>query len=497
MIIYFEHASKLPFQRILSTAMVSISENKNSAWSHFSLPCWRSRPLVEEFPGWIEPVEGLYALHKDSSPVLLESAPGFGRLGRYSILAIWPSVHLMAKGSLVTIQTATGRWSGPGDFFEALRFLLEYYRVEPFTPPLPFMGGAIGYLGYDLGRLLETIPSWAGDDLGVPDAVLAFYDTAAIFDHESHQVFLVSTTSEDALQNLKRRLSEAKPVPEAFFQVGQVKGNFTPEGFQDAVRRAKEYIAAGDIYQVNLSQRFSALLKGSPCALYAQLRQATPAPFAACLDFGEISLVSASPERFLKFDPQTRQIETRPIKGTRPRSADSRRDAALARELQMSAKDRAENVMIVDLERNDLGRVCDKGSVEVPELWVVEPHPTVWHLVSTVTGRLAGSFDRVDLLKATFPGGSITGAPKIRAMEIIEELEPTRRGPYTGAIGYLDACGGMDLNIVIRTFTLTGGYAHFQVGAGIVADSDPDSEYRETLDKARALFRALGVEGSG
>ncbi|MCC6442202.1 MAG: aminodeoxychorismate synthase component I [Armatimonadetes bacterium] len=474
--------------------MASAFENMNSFLAGLILPRWRPLPMVERLPAWVEPVAGLQALNEEPFPSLLESAPGFGSLGHYSVLAARPFLCLMARGSLLTLQSENRIWRGPGDFFEALRFLLDHYQAEQSTLSLPFIGGAIGYLGYDLGRLLETLPLWNVDDLGIPDAVLAFYDTAVIFDHDTHEVFLVSVSdSKDTLQEFKGRFSAIGPMEEAFCQAGPASGNFSPDGFRSAVRQAQKYIAAGDIYQVNLSQRFTALFEGSSRALYTRLRRATPAPFAAFLDFGEVCLVSASPERFLRFDPATRLIETRPIKGTRPRSADPYQDAALAAALRASGKDRAENVMIVDLERNDLGKVSTLGSVTVPELWVVEPHPTVWHLVSTVKSRLADGFDRVDLLKATFPGGSITGAPKIRAMEIIEELEPTCRGPYTGAIGYFDACGGMNLNIVIRTFVLTGGKAYFQVGAGIVADSDPESEYQETLDKARALFAALGL----
>jgi para-aminobenzoate synthetase component 1 len=270
-----------------------------------------------------------------------------------------------------------------------------------------------------------------------------------------------------------------------------LKSNFSHEEYLKAVENVREYIRAGDIFQVNLSQRFEADLNIPPYELYQRLRKINPAPFASYLGFDGVSVVGASPERFLKV--QGDWVETRPIKGTRPRGKSEAEDRALADELLASIKDRAENVMIVDLERNDLGRVCRYGTVRVTELAILETYPTVFHLTSTVKGRLCEDKDRIDLLKATFPGGSITGAPKVRAMEIIDELESTRRSVYTGSIGYLSFSGEMDLNIVIRTFLVKGGRAYFQVGGGIIYDSEPEAEYVETLDKARALIQALNL----
>jgi para-aminobenzoate synthetase component I len=270
-----------------------------------------------------------------------------------------------------------------------------------------------------------------------------------------------------------------------------LRSTFTHRGYLDAVARVREYIVAGDIFQANLSQRFQAPLAQSPFDLYGKLRQRNPAPFAAYLDFGEVVVLSASPERFLLLEENGRQVETRPIKGTRPRGLGPMHDAALGRALAESEKDRAENVMIVDLLRNDLSRVCRPGTVRVPELFALEQHPTVHHLVSTVVGELEPGADAVALLRATFPGGSITGAPKVRAMEIIAELEPTRRGIYCGSVGYLSTSGAMDTSIVIRTYVALEGQVYFQAGGGIVADSDPELEYRETLDKARALIETL------
>ncbi len=270
-----------------------------------------------------------------------------------------------------------------------------------------------------------------------------------------------------------------------------LKSNFSREGYCRAVEKSLEYIAAGDIYQVNISQRFSAELKTGIWELYRRLRHLNPAPFASFLRFPEVSVLSSSPERFLLVEGN--RVETRPIKGTRPRGDTAAEDSALKQELINSAKDRAELLMIVDLERNDLGRVCQTGSVKVPELFCLETYATVYHLVSTVTGTLPAGKNVLDLLPAVFPGGSITGAPKIRAMEIIEELEPVRRGIYTGSLGYLDFSGRADLNIVIRTFVIKNNRVYFQVGGGIVADSQPELEYQETLDKARALLDALGI----
>jgi para-aminobenzoate synthetase component 1 len=273
-----------------------------------------------------------------------------------------------------------------------------------------------------------------------------------------------------------------------------LRSTFTHRGYLDAVARVREYIVAGDIFQANLSQRFQSPLTEPPFDLYTRLRRRNPAPFSAYLAFDDLAVLSASPERFLRLDDQRRLVETRPIKGTRPRGLGPMHDAALGRALAESAKDRAENVMIVDLLRNDLSRVCRAGTVRVPELFALEQLPTVHHLVSTVVGELAPGLEGVDLIRAAFPGGSITGAPKVRAMEIIAELEPTQRGVYCGSIGYLSATGALDTSIVIRTYLALRGRVYFQAGGGIVADSDVELEYRETLDKARALIDTLAEQ---
>jgi para-aminobenzoate synthetase component 1 len=375
-------------------------------------------------------------------------------------------------------------------------------------------GGAVGYLSYDLGRLLERLPDRAVDDLSLPEMYLGFYDVVLAIDDALHKAYIVSTgfpeTDESRrMARARSRLEEEKARLAASRRdgAGDLEGlagsapptsltsNFTHDEYVRAVQRARQYIIDGDIFEVNLSQRFEGEIRTHPYDLYRRLRQINPAPFAAYLAFPEVAVVSASPERFIRLSGD--RVETRPIKGTRPRGETPQEDEALARELLGSEKDKAENTMIVDLERNDLGRVCRYGTVRVKGLHALETFPTVFHLTSTVVGQLREDVDRTDLLKATFPGGSITGAPKVRTMEIIEELEPTRRSVYTGSLGYLSFSGELDLNIVIRTILVKGRRAFFQVGGAVVYDSDPEAEYQETLDKGRALVRALNATGEG
>ena len=387
---------------------------------------------------------------------------------------------------------------------------METYKIGSFSSPIPFCGGAVGYLSYDLCHFIEHLPSSAIDDLKLPESYFAFYDTILAFDNLDGKTYIVSTgfpelsetqrqvRARARLEQIKKRLSspttcapDIDPTSIKEKAKAVLKSNFTRDGYIEAVDKVREYIAAGDVFQVNISQRFVTDLTVPPFELYRRLRQVNPAPFGSYLNFDAVTIVSASPERFLRVDGD--YVETRPIKGTRPRGKNSIDDAALAEELIHSSKDRAENVMIVDLERNDLGRVCQYGTVKVTELAMLESFPTVFHLTSTIVGKLQPGKTRFDLLKATFPGGSITGAPKVRAMEIIDELEPTRRSVYTGAIGYLGFNDSIDLNIVIRTFLIKNGKAYFQVGGGIIYDSDPEAEYQETMDKAKALIEALQI----
>jgi para-aminobenzoate synthetase component 1 len=447
------------------------------------------------------------ALAREASyPFWLDSGLDVGGQGRYSFLGAEPAGWFRSRGGENELCWGGRRASWRGDPFDAVRRILARQPLLAPEGAPPFVGGAVGYFGYDLRYYVERLPCQGRDDLGLPDCFLGFYDAVLAYDHDTGQLLVCARDSGSAgrLVEFVGRLTSPPAPPrsgegrrselDTWKPTGgnrPLRSNFTRSAYLRTVRRVLDYIAAGDIYQVNLSQRFSTRFTGKPFALYERLRWQSPAPFAVYLDLGELAILSASPERFLRI--AGREVCTRPIKGTRPRGATPAEDERLAAELLASAKDRAELVMIVDLERNDLGRVCEYGSVRVPELIRLETHPTVFHLVATVTGRLRPEVAPVDCLRACFPGGSITGAPKIRAMEIIEELEPTHRGPYTGAIGYLGWDGSCDLNIAIRTLTLAGGEAHFQVGGGIVADSDPDAEYEETLDKGRALMRALGV----
>ncbi|MEW6447131.1 MAG: aminodeoxychorismate synthase component I [Bacillota bacterium] len=440
---------------------------------------------------------------------LFESALVHNRLGRYSFMAVEPFMVLRSRGNQTELYREGVRESLRGNPFSILKKILLTYRVIPAEFPSelpPFYGGPAGYFAYDLGRQLERMPVLARDDLGLPEMYLGFYDLVVSVDHLTGAVYLcglplhgkkaLAEKSSAWEARLIQNRSVDDPAGPAARQVCNqipplpaLAEHFTKETYCAAVARAREYIAAGDIFEVNLSQRFSAPLKETGWELYRRLRKRNPAPFAAYLRFPEAEVVSASPERFLRV--QEGHVETRPIKGTHPRGRTREEDERLRRELWESEKDRAELTMIIDLERNDLGRVCRVGSIKVPELYVLEEYATVFHLVSTVAGQLAPGKDVVDLLTAAFPGGSITGAPKIRAMEIIEELEPVRRGVYCGSIGWIGFQGDADLNIVIRTFIVKNGRAYFQTGGAVTGDSDPEKEYLETLVKARGLFAAL------
>jgi para-aminobenzoate synthetase component 1 len=495
----------------------------------------RFAPLVENLGTAGDPIEVVsrfldlpYLLFLDSATGAALAGDGH-QLGRYSFVAADPARVVRSRGRLTEIGGSGLPWTQAGaDPLVAVRELLAPFAAEPVSGLPPFQGGAAGYIGYGYGAVLERLPATRFDDLAIHDVVLGLYDWVIAWDHRLETAWIVSTglpetgparetRARDRLEMVRERLrgparpaprtprtpgapAASAPAPEApSYPVLGVEGaepiglrsTFTHRGYLDAVTRVRDYIVAGDIFQANLSQRFQAPLIEPAFELYARLRRGNPAAFAAYLDFGEVQVLSASPERFLRLDQNGRHVETRPIKGTRPRGLGPMHDAALGRALSESDKDRAENVMIVDLLRNDLSRVCRPGTVRVPELFALEQHPTVHHLVSTVVGELDPDADAIDLLRAAFPGGSITGAPKVRAMEIIAELEPSQRGVYCGAIGYVSTTGALDTSIVIRTYLALRGRVYFQAGGGIVADSDPELEYRETLDKARALIGAL------
>ena len=514
---------------------------------HSAPPPAPSRALtIEPWSG--EPSCAADRLSEAAGFAWLDSALAMPRIGRWSVLVCEPRWRLVAHGRSIERHEAGGavrRWDG--DPFTALSAAIEAEprvdvpRLDAADPgmqgteALPFVGGAVGYLGFELARHVERLPATTRDDVGAPDLSIAWYDAALVWDGVRRCGWLVGTTR--AVRALRARL-DAPPLPAAFppaaaagsrgaaMQRGKggvgdsavlpsLRSNFEREEYLAAVARARRYIAAGDIYQVNLSQRFSVRTSTPSFELYRRLREVSPAPFAAYLDLGldtdrgagAMTLLSSSPERLLLLDGN--ELETRPIKGTRPRGASGVEDARLAAALRRSEKDAAEHVMIVDLERNDLGRIAEVGSVRVPEFAALESFAQVHHLTSTVTARRRAGVGLEATLRAIFPGGSVTGAPKVRALEIIDELEPTVRGAYTGAIGYISAHGRIDLNVAIRTITLVGdpagrsacaeahfhagAEAHFHVGGAIVADSDPAAEYRETLDKARGMARALGV----
>lgn len=454
-------------------------------------------PLIHRLPATATPLAVARALQRRPGFVWLDSSRPGEPYGRHSYVACDPFLTLTSKGDRITLNGLRNE-TFTGEPFAVLGELLGEYHTPKVAglPEGPSCGAAIGYLAYDLGWHLEQLPLTTEDDIAAPDLALGFYDLVYGYSHETGAAWVASTgQASDAQTRLRDFLSwlDAEPLPREAGPAsdGSLTRNFTKPQYLQALRAVKEYIAAGDIYQANLTQRFDTNLRVSPWELYLRLREINPAPFAAYLDLGGARIASSSPERFLKL--AGRQVETRPIKGTRPRGATRAQDVALGEELLASLKDNAELLMIVDLERNDLGRACRVGSVRVPELAVLESYQTVHHLVATVLGELDEKTSVVDLLQATFPGGSITGAPKIRSMEIIDELEPTRRSVYTGAIGYLGFDGDLDLNIAIRTIICHHGKAYFQVGGGIVADSDPEAEYQETLDKGRALARALDL----
>ncbi len=458
--------------------------------------------------------------------LFLDSANSHPTLGRYSFLTADPFGWLRSRRGEVTWATRGATQQETIDPFTALEHQLSRLTLRPVPGVPPFQGGAAGLFGYDLCHHLERLPWPAHDDFALPDLALGFYDWVVAFDGVAGRAWVISTglpaeTERDRQRHARDRLEQVlswlaneagdrrvgraqrdppgipvgledsthptitSPVP----GLSGVWSNFDRSTYLETIRRGIEYVHAGDCFQVNLAQRLLARCPLPPLELYGRLRQRNPAPFAGYFDLGEAILLSASPERFLRVEGG--EVETRPIKGTRPRGATPEEDRRQAEELLRSLKDRAENIMIIDLLRNDLGRVCVYGTVRVEAVCRLESYRYVHHLVSEVRGRLRPGLGPVDLLRAAFPGGSVTGAPKVRAMEIIAELEPTVRGPYCGSLGYIGFDGSMDTSILIRTFTLARGWLQFPVGGGIVADSTPEAEYAETLHKARGLLRAL------
>ncbi len=492
-------------------------------------------PLVRELLPAPDPVRLCEALAGLPYRLFLDSASADRRLGRYSFLCADPVAVVSSKRGHTHWLSATGDSTDvAGSPIDAVRQWLAPFTTAAVADLPPFQGGAAGFISYDFGRTLEPIPDARHDDLAIPDVVLGIYDWVIAWDHVADRAWLLSTgmpevdpvarlaraeaRRHEVLERLAGRSVGSKsaatpnassdlvdaPAPPAApsYQVDEprlvhspdLRSSFTRDAYIRAIDAVRDYIGAGDIFQANLSQRFELPLSESPWSIYTRLRARNPSPFAAFIDFPGVTVLSASPERFLRAAPDG-WVETRPIKGTRPRGIGPEHDAHLGRELTESEKDQAENLMIVDLMRNDLSRVCRPGSVRVSELFALEHYATVHHLVSTVVGQLQPDHDALALLVAAFPGGSVTGAPKIRAMEIIAELEPSERGIYCGCIGYASITGALDTNIAIRTAVARNGRITFSAGGGITYASDSTQEYRETLDKARGMIDTLTTDG--
>jgi len=440
-----------------------------------------SRIIIEELDGFTDPIEVFDLLSGRPYCFMLDSSLTEGKLGICSVLGSDPFLIFRSKGDEIEIIREGRILKKQGDSLACLKELLDEYKTLP--NPL----GAFGYFGYDFWETLYKYTIDNNDELDMWDINLGFYDTIISYDHGSSKAQLISV-SDEKIEEVRVLLGNIAITCDYRIH-GELRSNFTCHEYSDAIERVRHYIRDGDVYQINLSQKFTQGFTGNPYGLYKKLRVINPAPFSAYLNFDDEWILSCSPERFLKVEGK--HIETRPIKGTRPRGLDVQDDIRLQAQLSESVKDQAEHLMIVDLERNDLGRICEYGSVKVSEFEIIEEYATVHHMVSTVEGIIRDNIDPTDIIKATFPGGSITGAPKVRAMEIISELEPDKRGIYTGSIGRIGFNGNMDLNIVIRTLVIKDNKVHIQVGGGIVYDSTPEGEYQETLDKAKALFEAL------
>jgi len=475
-------------------------------------------PLYAEFIGDLEtPISAVLRFADEDTVFLLESAEAAERFGRYSFLGFDPKRTLSYRNGVYTVVDSDGVREVPAaDPFRGLAEIVGQKSVAPL-PNLPaFVGGAVGFFSYDAVRYLERLPHAPPDDLGVPEALFAVTDTLVVFDHLRHKVLVVSLVDAAGLRDVEgegftaayrraaddiRRVAERLSAPLTRRSPGfgggplEVSSNFTKEGYEEAVERAKEYIRAGDAFQVVPSQRFSADVgELDPLLLYRGLRTVNPSPYMTYLKMGDLALVGASPEPLVRVEG--RRVMTRPVAGTRWRGGTPEEDAVLAEELLADEKERAEHVMLVDLGRNDLGRVSEIGSVELAGFMEVERYSHVMHIVSTVEANLRKDLTALDALAAAFPAGTVSGAPKVRAMEIIDELEPTRRGPYAGATGYYGIDGRLDTCITLRTALLKNGTVYFQAGGGVVADSVPSLEYEETRNKARAIQQALEVARS-
>src|SRR5262245_44673895 len=470
-------------------------------------------PVVKEIVAdLLTPVSAFLKIaeHADYA-FLLESVEGGEHVGRYSFLGKDPFLILRARDGRTTIERAGKMTESDRGFISTLRGLMADFR-SPFVPELPrFTGGAVGYLGYGAASWFEPILGDLGTASdGADTAGFMLFDTVLAFDHVQHRILIIANariTADDDLESLyqfacakiafverelERSLSNA--VPKTAGEL-QIRSNYTRDAFEEQVRTAKDHIAAGEIYQVVLSQRFEADIAADPFTVYRALRHVNPSPYMYFIRMGGVSVVGSSPEMLVRVEGS--RVETHPIAGTRPRGRTSEEDMRLAEELKRNEKERAEHVMLVDLGRNDVGRVCEYGTVRVPQFMGLERFSHVMHLTSIVEGKLADDRDRLDALVSCFPAGTVSGAPTVRAMQIIRDLEPSGRGLYAGAVGYLDFAGNLDFCIAIRTVIMSKGKAYVQAGAGIVIDSNPAAEFEETRDKARALVRALELAQEG
>lgn len=452
----------------------------------------------------IAPVDLYEALCADKIySFLLESLEGEEKIARYSILGFDPFLSFQSKGDTVTVSNGERTVQEEGDPIEILKNLMSRFQMQATIDVVKFACGGVGYFGYDVVRFFEALPDSNPDDVDVPDCILVFPRIVVVFDHQVQSLTIISNGTREkyeggllALKTVEKTVERLKHegLPEKKRRVrgeksSGLESNLTREQFQKMVERAREYIFAGDVFQVVLSQRFSVPIEFDPLRIFRALRRTNPSPYMYYLNFNRIRIIGSSPEMLVRVEEGL--VETRPLAGTRPRGNSQKEDETLIQELKNDDKEKAEHIMLVDLGRNDIGRVCDYGSVKVTELLEVEKYSHVIHLVSNVVGKLNQDKDAFDVLRATFPAGTVSGAPKVRAMEIIDELEPARRGIYAGAVGYVSFTGNLDMCIAIRTIVIKDHMAYIQTGAGIVADSVPEREYCETIQKAQALFRAV------
>ena len=475
-------------------------------------------PVYTELP-FVSPHQ-VYELIKCPYSFLLESIKGPEKIARYSFAGAKPFSILKVKNNAVELEFNGKKILSSAAPLKRLNELLASYKIKPLENLPPFLGGAVGIISYDFVYYFEKLPKTTVDDLKIPDAHFLFFDTVLAFDHKQKKTYIISCPGANEIVNSRvqgfkdsgnskwgeyydraferinklygkietkrQRDKETKRLKKPI----EIRHEMSKDEYINIVKRTKEYIKAGDIFQANLSQRVSASIGNTEqWEIYKTLSMINPSPFAAYLDMGDYQIVSSSPERLLLFTGDT--VETRPIAGTRPRGVDARGDKEMREDLLLNEKERAEHLMLIDLERNDLGKISDYGSVFVDEFMITEDYSHVIHIVSNIKGRVVKNKTCFDAIRAAFPGGTITGVPKVRCMEIIDELEPAARGPYTGSLGYISFAGAMDLNIIIRTFVIKNGIAYVQAGAGIVADSEPEKEYFETLKKAEALIKTL------